>query len=83
MGSPSITELRRERASWSRLCHRERERAEASEAKAEQLLELLRRVEPHLDAIVCYASDMGEHEPNQIAFDIRKALEATAPEGSK
>ena len=43
---------------------------------------LLRRVEPHLDAIICYASTMGEHEPNRIAFDIRAALARQEPEGA-
>jgi thiamine pyrophosphate-dependent acetolactate synthase large subunit-like protein len=43
-------------------------------ARAEKLESLLRRIEPHLDAIVCYASDMGEHEPNRIAFDVRQTL---------
>jgi hypothetical protein len=42
--------------------------------EVERLLALLRRVEPHLDAIVCYASTMDEHEPNRIAFDVREAL---------
>lgn len=40
----------------------------------EPLLDLLRRIEPHLDAIVCYASTMNEHEPNRIAVDVRAAL---------
>jgi hypothetical protein len=40
----------------------------------ERLRDILRRVEPHLDAIVCYASTMGEHEPNRIARDVRDAL---------
>lgn len=35
---------------------------------------VLRRLEPHLDAIVCYASTMEEHEPNRIAFDARDLL---------
>lgn len=43
--------------------------------RIEMLEELLRRVEPHLDAIICYASTMGEHEPNRIAFDVRAALD--------
>lgn len=39
-----------------------------------ELVGLLRRVYPHLDAIVCYASTMGEHEPNRIVHDIRAAI---------
>ena len=35
------------------------------------LAKLLARLEPHLDAIICYASTMGEHEPNAIAADVR------------
>lgn len=43
-------------------------------AENEALRELLRRIEPHLDAIICYASTMDEHEPNRIASDVRAAL---------
>jgi hypothetical protein len=32
---------------------------------------LVGRIEPHVDAIVCYASSMGEHEPNRIAHEVR------------
>ncbi len=39
-----------------------------------ELVGLLRKIEPHLDAIVCYASTMKEHEPNRIVHDIRAAL---------
>lgn len=38
---------------------------------APALAKLLVRLEPHLDAIVCYASTMGEYEPNAIAADVR------------
>lgn len=38
---------------------------------APALAKLLALVEPHLDAIVCFASDMGEHKPNAIAGDVR------------
>jgi hypothetical protein len=54
------------------------------EDKVEALLDLLRRIEPHLDAIICYASTMGEHEPNRIAHDVRAAISAmghTPPSG--
>jgi len=40
------------------------------------LLAALLALEPHLDAIVCYASTMNEHEPNRLAFNARAALEA-------
>lgn len=43
-------------------------------AAAPELLAALVRLEPFLDAIVCYASDMDEHEPNRIAFEARAAL---------
>lgn len=36
--------------------------------------EALAALEPYLDAIVCYASDMGEHEPNRLAVNARAAL---------
>ncbi len=35
---------------------------------------LVIRIEPHIDAIVCYASTMGEHEPNRIAHEVRAAV---------
>lgn len=41
-------------------------------------LALLRRIEQHIDAIVCYASTMDEHEPNRLAVDLRAYL-ATHP----
>jgi hypothetical protein len=45
-------------------------------AAAPKLLATAEKLEPYLDAIVCYASDMGEHEPNRIAFEFRQALAA-------
>jgi hypothetical protein len=33
------------------------------------------RLRPYLDAIVCYASTMDEHEPNKIVHDFNKALD--------
>ena len=39
-----------------------------------EMIEALKRVEPHLDAIVCFASTMDEHEPNRIAHDVRTIL---------
>ena len=44
-------------------------------AENEKLSEALRGVEPYLDAIVCYASTMGEHEGNRIAAAARAALQ--------
>ena len=46
------------------------------------LVEAARAVEPHLDAIVCYASTMDEHEPNRIAYNLRAALAAYDKEPS-
>lgn len=40
-------------------------------ARVAKLENLFGRVEPHIDAIVCYASTMGEHEPNRIAHEVR------------
>ena len=34
----------------------------------------LRLLEPYLDGLVCYASTMGEHEPNRIAVGVRAIL---------
>jgi len=45
--------------------------------KAEALRDLVaaaEKIEPYLDAIICYASTMGEHEPNRIANNFRKAI---------
>ena len=41
-----------------------------------RLIEAAEKVAPHLDAIICYASTMGEHEPNRIAHEFRAALAA-------
>lgn len=46
-----------------------------------KLVEALEAVEPHLDAIVCYASAMGEHEPNRIAVKVREAIRARSTTG--
>jgi predicted RNase H-like HicB family nuclease len=48
------------------------------DATIERIREALKGVEPHLDAIICYASTMGEHEPNRIAYNVRAALDASA-----
>lgn len=38
---------------------------------APAVISLLARLEPYLDAIVCFASSTDEHEPNAIAADVR------------
>lgn len=38
---------------------------------APMMVKLLAKIEPHLDAIVCFASSTDEHEPNATAADIR------------
>ncbi|HKF95126.1 MAG TPA: hypothetical protein VKB96_11120 [Gammaproteobacteria bacterium] len=42
-------------------------------------LEALEELEPYLDAIVCYASTQGEHDPNRIVAKARAALAALTP----
>ena len=48
----------------------EAERDEARE-EADTLKALICQIEPYVDAIVCYASTIGEHEPNRIAHEVR------------
>lgn len=43
-------------------------------AAAPDLLTALKGLEPFLDAIVCYASTVDEHEPNRLAIAARKAI---------
>lgn len=43
---------------------------------APELLEALEGIEPHLDAIICYASTTGEHEPNLLAANVRAAIKS-------
>lgn len=38
------------------------------------LREALKGLEPHFDAIACYASSMDEHEPNRLVFNARAAI---------
>jgi hypothetical protein len=38
---------------------------------APAMAKLLAKLEPHLDAIICFASTMDEYEPNAIAADVR------------
>jgi hypothetical protein len=45
--------------------------------------EALEAVEPYLDAIVCYASTMDEHEPNRIAHKVRTALQEDPLDASR
>lgn len=48
----------------------------ALRARVARLEAALRGLEPYLDAIVCYASTMDEHEPNRLAHIARAALKA-------
>lgn len=48
----------------------------------ERMAEALRALDPHLDAIVSYASTMGEHEPNRLAYNARQALAAYDARGA-
>lgn len=43
-------------------------------ASATEMVDALLRLEPYLDAIVCYASTMDEHAPNKLASDVRGLL---------
>ena len=47
------------------------------------LLSALEALEPYLDAIVCYASTMDEHEPNRLVFNARSAIAAAKEEEPK
>ena len=47
------------------------------QVERDEVVGLLQRVEPHIDAIVCYASTTGEHAPNKIVADIRATLSRT------
>lgn len=47
-------------------------------AENKRLRAALQGVEPYVDAIVCYASTMGEHKPNRIAVNVRRALKGEA-----
>lgn len=57
----------------------ERLRGEELEAKLRKAAEVMRKVEPYLDAIICYASTMDEHEPNRIAAEFRAFLATMEP----
>lgn len=46
----------------------------AADARANRYLHLLQRLEPHLDAIICFASTQGEHLPNKLADEVRKEI---------
>lgn len=47
----------------------------AQQPSAAQLAEAMEGIEPYLDAIICYASTQGEHEPNRLAAVFRQRLE--------
>ena len=40
----------------------------------ERLRGWLSVLEPHLDAVICYASDMDEHPPNRVVAEVRAYL---------
>lgn len=69
--SMRLKEARDQRPDWEKLWAEEAERAEAAQEEIETLKALICRIEPYVDAIVCYASTMGEHEPNRIAHEVR------------
>jgi len=43
-------------------------------AAADDMLAAMQRIEPFIDAIVCYASTCGEYEPNDIVREFRAAI---------
>jgi len=43
-------------------------------AAADDMLAAMKRIEPFIDAIVCYASTCGEYEPNDIVREFRAAI---------
>ena len=45
-----------------------------------QLLEALEGLERYSDGIICYASTMGEYEPNLLVFKARAAIAAAKGE---
>ena len=58
-------------------CHdytRLRREIEKLHTENSALRDVMYRVEPYLDAIICYASSMDEHEPNRIAYDFRNLI---------
>ena len=62
------------------LCRIRAQRIEELEVANKQLLEALEALEQYSDGIICYASTMGEHEPNLIAFKARAAIAAAKEE---
>ncbi len=46
----------------------------AAEAKLVKAREALIAVEPHLDAIICYASTVTEHNGNMIAYKVKETI---------
>jgi len=46
----------------------------------ESVVEAARKLEPHLDKLVCYASTTSEHEPNKLVANMVKALEGLEDE---
>lgn len=55
------------------------EKIAALETQNKTMLSALEGIEPHLDAIICYASTTEEHEPNRLAANVRAAIKAARP----
>lgn len=47
---------------------------ECLQSLVEEATAILRGLEPYLDAVICYASTMDEHEPNRLAANVRAFL---------
>lgn len=53
---------------------RQMEIANIATQEIEDLRGWLRILEPHLDAVICYASTMSEHPPNRAVKEVREYL---------
>lgn len=69
-----IEELRMERDSARGEARDLRAALRDEQVLSAELFDALKGLEPFLDAIVCYASSMDEHEPNRIAVNARAAI---------
>lgn len=56
------------------------DRALSAEAKLAQAVEALTAIETYVDAIVCYASTISEHDGNRVASLVRSASAAATGE---
>lgn len=52
------------------------ERVRQRLAAAQRVAEALRSLNRYSDGLICYASTMGEHEPNRIVHEAEQALKA-------